>query len=375
MRILHLSDSSLPDWRIEKSAYSSKRRGDEVYFGGNNPFGHKSIFNNVYNVNWSSKSRNKFPFYWNSVKKQIYNIIKQVKPDIIHAHNIFSAAVVKEIDDYPLVYDNHEYWTMYTKTQIETFGHPKKQGNNALKQLTQTLFRNRINNRFARIWSKSEKELVEEKPTITVSNSIVEDLLKIGKKIYLVPNFPTFKEVEPIPEPTCHESTSSVYAGVESKGRFTVSHRNIDGLFSIFENSNIGRLFVLGWSDNSSNRVIFRGYLNKNKMYQEMQNHSIGLIPFKKHWFHQYSSPNKAYEYAHAGLFVLNTLGLKSITETLQEHCMQFENYSDLETKIGELFEDLNKLHKKRLKAYRFARNHLLWEHFERNIFDSYKIC
>ncbi|NOJ32850.1 MAG: hypothetical protein DA329_12005 [Candidatus Nitrosocosmicus sp.] len=375
MRILHLSDSSLPDWRVEKSAYSSKKRGDEVYFGGNNPFNHKSIFNKVYNVNWSTRARNKFPFYWNSVKKQVIDVIKEVKPDIIHAHNIFSAAIVKEIDDYPLVYDNHEYWTMYTKTQLETFESHKRRGNDEFKHLSQNLFRKQINNRFARIWSKAEKELVEEQPTITVSNSIVEDLLKIGKKIYLVPNFPTIKEVESIPEPIYHESTSSVYAGVESKGQFTVSHRNIDGLFSIFENSNIGQLFVLGWSDNSSKKVIFRGYLNKEQMYQEMQNHSIGLIPFRKHWFHQYSSPNKAYEYAHAGLFVLNTLGLKSITETLQEHCMQFENYSDLVAKLGELFEDLNKLHKKRLKVYKFARNHLLWEHFERNIFDSYKIC
>lgn len=375
MRILHLSDSSLPDWRIEKAAYSSKRKGDEVYFGGINPFNHKSVFDKVYQVNWSSKARNKFPFYWNSVKKQISNIIKEVKPDIIHAHNIFSATIVNEIDDYPLVYDNHEYWAMYTKTQLETFDYSKKHLNNDLKYLTQNLFRNQINNRFVTIWTRAEKDLVEETPTITVSNSIVDDLLKISKKIFLVPNFPTFKEVESIPEPVYRESPSSVYAGVESKGQFTVSHRNIDGLFDIFEQSDIGQLFVLGWDANSSNKVIFRGYLNKKQMYTEMQNHSIGLIPFKKHWFHQYSSPNKAYEYAHAGLFVLNTPGLKSIGETLQEHCMQFENYSDLETKISELFQDMNELLKKRLKIYRFARNNLLWEHFERNIFDSYKIC
>lgn len=375
MRILHLSDSTLPDWRVEKAANSSKRKGDSVYFGGIGPFNHKSVFDKVYHVNWSSRARNKFPFYWDAIKKQITSIIKEVKPDIIHAHNIFTATVVKEIDDYPLVYDNHEYWTMYTKTQLETFGCSKKLQHHDLKYLAQNLYRNQINNRFVRVWTNAEKELVEEHPTITVSNSIIDDLLKISKKIFLVPNFPTFKEVESIPEPIYHESPSSVYAGVESTGHFTVSHRNIDGLFEIFEQSDIGRLFVLGWNANSSDKVVFRGYLNKIQMYSEMQNHSLGLIPFKKHWFHQYSSPNKAYEYAHAGLFVLNTPGLKSIGETLQEHSLQFDNYTDLETKISELFDDMDDLHIRRLKIYRFARNNLLWEHYERNIFESYKIC
>ena len=120
MRILHLSDSSLPDWRIEKAAISSKNRGYEVYFAGKkiSP-NYQSIFEKNFVINWTSRARNKFPVYWSNLKKQMKKIIAEVRPDIIHAHNVFSAKMAKEIDSYPVVYDNHEYWSIYLKRQLE----------------------------------------------------------------------------------------------------------------------------------------------------------------------------------------------------------------------------------------------------------------
>ena len=53
-------------------------------------------------------------------------------------------------------------------------------------------------------------------------------------------------------------------------------------------------------------------------------------IPFKKHWSHSYLSPNKAYEYAHAGLYVMCTSSLTSILETLKGNCSTFEGYETL---------------------------------------------
>ena len=121
MRVLHLSDSSLPDWRIEKAALSSKKVGHNVYFAGRptSP-SNKSIFDKIYLINWNSRSRNKFPLYWYSLKKQMKKVFKEVNPDIIHAHNVFSAKMAKEIGGNPIVYDNHEYWSVYLKRQLES---------------------------------------------------------------------------------------------------------------------------------------------------------------------------------------------------------------------------------------------------------------
>ena len=47
-------------------------------------------------------------------------VIDQVRPDIIHAHNVFSAKMAKEIDKYPIVYDNHEYWSKFLVSQYES---------------------------------------------------------------------------------------------------------------------------------------------------------------------------------------------------------------------------------------------------------------
>jgi glycosyltransferase involved in cell wall biosynthesis len=378
MKILHLSDTPLPDWRVEKSASSSKKRGDLVYFCG--PIASKSKFNfeKVYGISWTSHARNKLPYYWNMVKKQMTKTIKEVKPDVIHAHNIFSAKMATEIGDYPLVYDDHEYWSMYAKIKTEAFSHYRKSlktGYLNTKGLAKKFIVDFLNNKFVRTWSKAEHELIVNNPTITVSNTILKDFKRIGKQIFLVPNFPTFKEIENIREPIYHEKLSSVYAGIQLTNPIKSLHMNLDGFFNLFETSEIGKLNVLGWNKKSTDNVVYHGYLNRNQMYDEMFKNSIGLIPFKKHWFHPYSSPNKAYEYAHAGLYATLTSDLTSVTENLKEHCILFDNYDELVANLQNLSNNLDDLYSKRLKTYQYARSNLLWENFEKNIFESYKVC
>jgi hypothetical protein len=378
MRILHLSDSTLPDSRIEKSAFSSKKKGDSVYFGGPVNKEYRSVFEEMYEITWTSGSRNKYHFQWNSVKKQMKNVIQSAKPDIIHAHDIFTAKMVTEIDNYPLVYDDHEFWSMLIKTKQESYriylrnnGNKKsdfrKFGKNVLLRLLKT--------RFARIWTQSEREIVMNHPVISVSKPIVEEHSKYGKHIFLVPNFPNRAESNNIPEPVYHNSLSSVYAGVQMKGPIKNVHLNLEGFFEMFQHNNIGNMVVLGWKDVSAPFVTYQGYLDRNQMYQQMHNNSIGVIPFKKHWFHRYISPNKAYEYAHAGLLVMYTSDLTPISDHLQGHCIPFEDYEDLKNQLHELANDLESLYSKRINSYRFAHTNLLWENFENNIYESYKAC
>ena len=59
-------------------------------------------------------------------------------------------------------------------------------------------------------------------------------------------------------------------------------------------------------------------------MFDEMSKHSIRLLPWKKHWSHGFVSPNKAYEYAHAGLFVGCTSTFKTVLRTLKDNSISF---------------------------------------------------
>ena len=378
MRILHLSDSSLPDWRIEKAAISSKNIGHEVYFAGRptSP-SHQSVFKKIYLVNWSSRSRNKFPIYWHSLKKQMKQIFKEVNPDIIHAHNIFSAKMAKEIGEYPIVYDNHEYWSVYLKRQLEnTDTHKNESLDSKTKTHSITLERNLrafLKSRYVTLWSREEKEIVATTPTITVSTTIAEDLNKIGNRVYLIPNYPLQEEISWIKEPIFHQKLSSVYAGVEPTGTAKSMHRNIEGFIDLFDKYEIGKLVILGWENQSTKNVEFLGFVSRKVMYQQMQNHSIGIIPFKAHWSHVFISPNKAYEYAHAGLFVVTSSSFVPIVKTLEDNCITFVDYLDLKNKMFDLLNDMDTIFKKRLGIYKFARNNLLWEKYENNIFEAYK--
>jgi glycosyltransferase involved in cell wall biosynthesis len=197
-----------------------------------------------------------------------------------------------------------------------------------------------------------------------------------AKNIFVVPNFPMYPEVKDFEKPRFHNSLSSVYAGVEAKGEITPAHRNIDGFISTFLEEDIGNLVIIGWKGtSSSNKVRYTGFLPRQDMFREMFNHSIGLIPFRRHWSHVYISPNKAYEYAHAGLAVLTTSAFEPVKEILKEHCVTFEDYADMASKLMYFKENLDELYKKRLQIFGYARDNLIWEKNEKNIIEAYKKC
>jgi hypothetical protein len=226
-------------------------------------------------------------------------------------------------------------------------------------------------------WTKWERELVSSVPTITVSEQIAEDLKKFRngstKAIFVVPNFPLETETADFMEPHLHEKLSCVYAGGDSKNK-QVTNRDILGLTELFRSKDIGDLTIIGWDAESSEKFKATGFLTRERMFDEMYKNSVGLIPWKKHWSHHYLNPNKAYEYAHAGLFVMLTSDLTSVIHTLGENCLTFDDYEDLASKLRYYKTNMAELYEKRLKIYNYARTNLIWEKHDKNIIDAYKL-
>ncbi|MEJ7641166.1 MAG: glycosyltransferase [Candidatus Nitrosocosmicus sp.] len=386
MRILHLSHDALPDWRVEKSAITSSNLGYDVMFAGatrDKSIYNRNTFSKIYEVNWTAKARYGIPFYWSSVKKQITKVINEAKPDLVHAHNIFSARMVSELK-LPFVYDDHEYWSKHSQflTEMEKMAQTTKHNVNKfnffLVNAIKKTRRNVLNRHAINLWTRWEKELVSSTPTITVSKEIADDFRVIGNNadsVFVVPNFPMKSEIEDFEKPSFHGNLSSVYAGSDGHNKQQFPNRNIDGLYDMFLKQDMGYLTIIGWSDKSSKKIRYTGYLDRQGMYKEMTNHSIGLIPFKKHWSHYYTNPNKAYEYAHAGLFVMSVSSLKPVREILKEHCMTFEDSMDMASKLMYFKENLDELHNKRLKIFDYANDNLIWEKNEKKILDAYKMC
>jgi glycosyltransferase involved in cell wall biosynthesis len=371
----------LPDWRIEKSAITDSNLGHQVFFAGMKSKYKGYAFSKIYQIHWTPRARRAVPFYWHSVRKQFDKVLKETKPDVIHAHNIFSAKMVSEFG-VPFVYDDHEFWPIYVKRQSEV----SKQNQQNIQTygwrwprvLARKILREFLASKAVRLWTRWEREIVSSNPTITVSEQIAAELRTNydAKSVFVVPNFPMHSEVKDFEKPRFHDNLSSVYAGVEAKGEITPSHRKIDGFNSTFLQNDIGKLIIIGWNNNSSSdKIRYMGYLPRQTMFQEMFSHSIGLIPFKRHWSHVYISPNKAYEYAHAGLLVLSTSGFEPVKEILKEHCVVFDDYVEMASKLTYFKENLDEVFIKRLKIFDYARKNLIWENNESNIIEAYKRC
>ena len=388
MKILHLSHESLPDWRVEKSALTGLRAGHEVLFAGRKISGRydRNIFAKIYEMNWTAGARYGIPTYWRSVKKQFEKIKRDARPDIVHAHNIFSAKVVSEFG-IPFVYDDHEYWSKsseisneieYQNSEVKRLR--KLQLIDNFKNKLKTTKRRYINKKISKVWTKWERELVNSCPTITVSEKIAEELRHIGNnatKVFVVPNFPLQSEVKEIKRPTRHTGLSSVYAGGDGHNKVKFPQRNIDDFIDTFSNQDIGSLTIIGWDEQTSlsSRINYTGFLTRQDMFNEMSKHSIGLIPWKAHWSHVYSSPNKAYEYAHAGLFVMCTSSLKPVTEYLKDNCLTFDDSNQMLSQLNYFKDNLAELYSRRLKLFDFAKSNLLWENHEKNILRAYELA
>jgi glycosyltransferase involved in cell wall biosynthesis len=389
LRVLHLSDYALPDWRIEKSAISASNRNYQVYFAGLPSHSSDSVFSRIYEINWTPRARRAFPYYWYCVKKQLKKIIREARPDIVHAHNIFSAKMVSEID-IPFVYDDHEYWPSYVRRQIESYNSSLEQSSrNSPRRIMQKTILRLLNSRFLKLGLRWEKQLVSSTPTITVSENIAAELRQLGStdKVFITPNFPTTNEIKDIQPPKFHKELNSVYAGIEPKNNSKIAHRNMEGFVDIFiQYDDVGTLTMIGVEepsitthsssssfDSSNTRVAYKGYLPRHMMYQEMQSSSVGIVPFRKHWSHKYISPNKAYEYAHAGLVVLCTSSLVPIKDILKDYCIPFEDYEDMILQLRYCRNNMEKIYEKQLGIYQFAKENLLWEKYEHNIFDAYR--
>ncbi len=98
-------------------------------------------------------------------------------------------------------------------------------------------------------------------------------------------------------------------------------------------------------------------------------------MPWKKHWYHKYASPNKLYEYAHAGLYVLTSSSMEMVIKTVGENCTTFDDYDSLVSQLLELKRDMDDLYNKRIKLFQYARSKLVWENHEKNIILAYQAC
>lgn len=351
MKILHLSHNGLPAMRTEKAAQTGKKKGFSTCFAG--PFV-KGLglpvksFDKFYKLPFNKFANAKIPFHWRTLRKSLHQILREYRPDFVHAHNIVAAKLISEFE-VPFIYDDYE--SLPEKLKI------KEKGSKPSRMYVKWLGR------------KWEKELsYKASAIIVVGKTIAEERRKLSKRVFVVPNFPCRIETRSLKLDFNNDKRlSSVYVGLPDFSRSLigscVSYRNVEGVLQFFRNDDVGTLTVIGDPDLPSFRNInSRGFVPHQMMMKELTKHHIGLIPWKKHWFHRYCNPNKPYEYAHAGLLVLSVSDLTCVIHRLGGHYVAFNDFHELKELLLYYADNLDEVDELRPKIRKFALENLTWE-------------
>jgi len=353
MKILHLSNNGLPDTRVERSAQTGKKEGHNIGFAGpfikglNLPV---NAFDKFYKIPFNKFANVRIPFYWGALKRKLSQILSEYRPDFVHAHNVVAAKLISEFP-VPFIYDDQEYWSKHSKFRDRD-----------CMQKPQKMLINRL-------WAHWGKEVLGKAfATITVSETITEEHKRSCNHVYTAPNLPTLIETKSLRLVSRrNDKLSSVYVGgTDFSFCLTgacVPRRDVDGVLRLFGHNNVGTLTVIGDPNLPSFRNVHSlGFVPHQKMMNELTKHHVGLLPWKKHWFHKYCNPNKPYEYAHAGLLVLSVSDLPCVMHRLGEYCVTFNDLHELRELLLHYADRLDEIRELRPRIRKFALENLTWE-------------
>ncbi len=328
MRILHISHGGLPDPRIEKSALTMKKNGHETIFLGGRPIRWQSEggFDDVHYLRMASSFRYALDPL---VKRKWQKTIRDLKPDVVHAHNFTCARFLLGMD-IPTVHDDHEYWSKRL-FKYDTWGR--------LRRLQATPMIRNI--------EKWEHQLLESFPCITTNDNIAEEHRRFCKKVFIVRNFPSRRQVDFLKNPKDREGI--VYVGNDYELAKFQHHRNLQGLKDIFD-------FDVIWG------------LPHNEMMERLTHYKLGHSAFRPIPFHKYIDANKNYEYLHAGLPLLISY-IWGDALPISKHIIKFKDYDDIKQVIDEIdYPDPE-------DVMEYAHANFVWDIQEEKIPAAYKVA
>lgn len=352
----------MPDARVERMAYSMAKRGAELYFAG--PPSNRSAlpeicFEKLFTLSWSPRSRVHLPLYWGALKRSLKGLVGSLKPDLIHAHNIFAARLCHELG-LRMIYDDHEYWPLELKALRN---YSSKSG--LIKAYLSYL---------ASRWSKA---LIDKVPVIAASHTVAQEYSRYGRA-FLVPNFPNELETRLMGRRMKPHDLLSCVA-IEKDFPAAAPFRDTSGFLDIFSNTKSMRVTLIGPSRSLIHNLVNPrinplGYLSHTEMLRELCRHHVGIIPWKPHWFHKYCNPNKAYQYAHAGLVVVVPYTMQPVIEALgKDLCLAFRGFQELRELLRDLSGDVKYALKLGREIKEHAREKLVWEPYEDIIQEAYE--
>jgi len=328
VKILHAYHKNKPDHRIEREAYVAKEKGHQIVFLGMGTLEKPQLdvfdgFSSVRRINNRQVVTDK------SIKSEWACAVQDIDPDLIHANDIVAAHFCSELD-YPMVYDDREYWSMQ-RIQYENWP--------LWKRIAIRPFTSAIPN-----W---ERELISKHVTITVSEGIAEEHRRISPNIYVLKNYGLLFEFKDLP--INPDRSGIAYVGRDFKLEKFAKHRDLSGVREIVD------FDVL--SD-----------LPRVELYKKLAKYRIGLLPFRPTSYHRYVSASKTYDYLNCGLQVLMTRVLYESHGKLP-YTYPFDELS----RIQDIIKNLEHIEPDEILEY--SHKNLVWEAQGDMLQEAYNRC
>lgn len=260
-----------------------------------------------YRVKRFKLSFNRGPLFYINYSVRLFFFLLFSKKGVLLANDLDTLLpnyIISKIKKWPLVYDSHEYFTEVP----ELVNRPKVQ----------------------RIWQSIEQSILPNLTyTYTVSQPIADAYLrKYGVSFKLIRNLPQAYSIDP----NIEKKNVVIYQGALNVGR------GLEELIEAMPEVN-AQLWIAGDGDVAnqlnqqvmelqlSNKVIFLGRLNANKLKEITQQAKLGVSLEKEMGLnYTYALPNKLFDYIQAGVPVL--------VSPLQEMKKIVSQYS-----VGEILE------------------------------------
>lgn len=328
MRILHASHKGLPDHRIEREAYVAKAAGHSVEFlgMGNKTSPSLDVFDRITmlrNINNREAARDR------SIRTEWTEAVKTIDPDIVHANDIIPAKFTLATG-YPMVYDDHEYWSKQL-IQFEVWPFYKRI---AIRPFT----------RAVPIW---EKEILKTHVTLTVSEAIAREHRRYCSHVFVLNNYSLKEEVELLDAVRNREG--AVYVGSDFDRKKFAPHRDLTGLTDCV------------------NFDVLSG-LPRAEMYKNLIKYRLGLVPFRVHPYHEYADSSKTYDYLACGLQVLMSRMIFEAHGRLP-FTHPFDDYSEL----ANMIKTCKNVSSSEIMEY--SHKQLVWDAQKDKLFEAYDTC
>lgn len=366
-KIVHLTESNIPDTRVEKTAYLQRQTGkyELHYIGGPQikpPYlgvNIDEIFHSVNFLSWSRSTKLGLPFAFSSIRKEVHKLLIQIKPDLIHAHNIFAARICIELG-YEFVYDDHEFWTYQALARNVV---PKSFF--AKRRITDYIF-----DKMIKKWEPLA--FTNAKLVIGVSTTQIDDIITMynlensRKKFICVSNYPSKIEVDQMNSLLKEKSIDKIMTILVGKTGGHFFTQSTDKIVQSFSSNNLP-LTLLGKYDKKKvpKNITFKGYVPHTEFLAIVSNHQVGLMQFTKNElpeYYQYVAPNRIFFYVHLGVIPVFKNQMVFMKDVFGDLAYYVEDEYEIATLITKLHLTVEDVNLKSSELIEFAQKNILYE-------------